>query len=54
MKLKALADMQRVGNNLDLSDAVVDLAHRYFCLYRDRHEKVNFEYARIAHCLIFV
>ena len=46
--------MQRIGNSLSLEDAVIDLAHRYFCYYRDANEKVYSENVRIVQCLVLV
>ena len=52
MKLRAHFDMKRIGQNLDLSEAVVDLGHRYFCFYRDSKSKVTDMPKREAQCLI--
>lgn len=46
--------MERIVRNLDLNDAVLDLAHRFFCVYRDIRNKVNNMPAREAQCLILV
>lgn len=54
MKAKALSTMQHIGASLSLEDAVIDLAHRYFCYYRDANEKVYSENKRIVQCLILV
>lgn len=44
--------MGRIVRNLDLSDAVLDLGHRYFCYYRDLKDKVIDMPRREAQCLI--
>lgn len=54
MKSIAHYDMERIVRNLDLNDAVLDLAHRFFCIYRDLRNKVNNMPAREAQCLILV
>lgn len=41
MKSIAHYDMERIVRNLDLNDAVLDLAHRFFCIYRDLRNKVK-------------
>ena len=46
--------MQRIASALNLTDAVVDLAHRYFGFYRDSLEKVNDMPKRVVQCLILV
>ena len=53
-KTRALSTMQRIGNSLGLEDAVVDLAHRYFCYCRDAKEKLNRENTCIVQCLVLV
>lgn len=50
---KARITMEGIASNLDLSDAVLDLAHRYFCYYRKR-DKVPDENKRIAEFMIIV
>ncbi|KAK8798051.1 hypothetical protein JH06_1940 [Blastocystis sp. subtype 4] len=51
-KQDAAFDMQRIASALNLTDAVVDLGHRYFCFYRDSLEKVNDMPKREVQCLI--
>ena len=46
--------MDGITKTMDLSDAVLDLAHRYFCFYRDNKSKLTDEPKRIAQCLILV
>lgn len=46
--------MDGITRNLDLSEAILDLAHRYFCYYRDYKNKLTEEPKRIAQCLILV
>ena len=53
-KQDAAFDMQRIASALNLTDAVVDLGHRYFCFYRDSLEKVNDMPKREVQCLILV
>ena len=54
MKNKARITMDGVTGSLDLSEEVLDLAHRYFCYYRDSRSKVTEESRRVAQCLILV
>lgn len=53
-KNKARNTMDGITKTMDLSDAVLDLAHRYFCFYRDNKSKLTDEPKRIAQCLILV
>ena len=54
MKNKARITMEGIAGSLDLSEEVLDLAHRYFCYYRDNRSKVTEESRRIAQCIIIV
>ena len=54
MKNKARITMDGVTGSLALSEEVLDLAHRYFCYYRDNRSKVTEESRRIAQCIIIV
>lgn len=44
--------MQRIASALNLTDAVTDLGHRYFCYYRDSLDKVTDMPKREVQCLI--
>lgn len=51
-KVDARFDMARIVSNLNLSEAILDLGHRYFCFYRDLKDKVVEMPRREAQCLI--
>ena len=44
--------MARIVANLNLSEAILDLGHLYFCYYRDLKDKVVEMPRREAQCLI--